>query len=499
MTREIITINAGQAGIQLGSQIWEQYNAEHNINLQGNRYQNDDQDTSFLNFYEHDDSDIFKARTLMIDSEPNIIENVKTSRFSNIYHTDCLLSHNDGSGGCFTRGRYFIGDQMMDTINERLRKMVENCDHIQGFIMNHSVAGGTGSGLGTLILEQINIEYDKKNTIGYHIFPFNNNYSNNYLEPYNSVLTTSHLCENINISLLFDNRQIFNICRNKLHIQQPTYSQINGYISKLISSITYGLRFQQDIDYNLQEMMLSTVPFDRLQFLISSLSPLIPCDENNPMIIKGKKLINGYVRENSMIDAMYKDIMDMIYSIYGIYKYEQPSLRKVSMDSVTKEYFSVEVPNNYSQYARDDGGVCSYISASSMDNFLSCYINFGGDIQSKQADEMMKDLRYEIQWASLSLDRTSGYKYGWNKRVCSVLPNDCMKMGEKQISMIGSNAYVGRFFNERIGKVCNKMYSQRAFVHWFVGKEMEEDLSDAITNVRYLTNDYLDSISEQYS
>ena len=31
MAREIITVNVGQAGVQLGQRIWRQYNAEHFI------------------------------------------------------------------------------------------------------------------------------------------------------------------------------------------------------------------------------------------------------------------------------------------------------------------------------------------------------------------------------------------------------------------------------------------------------------------------------------
>ena len=31
MVREVLTINIGQAGIQLGQNIWKQYNAEHKI------------------------------------------------------------------------------------------------------------------------------------------------------------------------------------------------------------------------------------------------------------------------------------------------------------------------------------------------------------------------------------------------------------------------------------------------------------------------------------
>ena len=38
---------------------------------------------------------------------------------------------------------------------ERIRKMTETISDLDGFLLNYSVGGGTGSGLGSLILEQI--------------------------------------------------------------------------------------------------------------------------------------------------------------------------------------------------------------------------------------------------------------------------------------------------------------------------------------------------------
>ena len=37
---------------------------------------------------------------------------------------------------------------MMDKVNDRIRKLVDNSENVQGFVVNHAVGGGTGSGLG---------------------------------------------------------------------------------------------------------------------------------------------------------------------------------------------------------------------------------------------------------------------------------------------------------------------------------------------------------------
>jgi tubulin beta len=52
---------------------------------------------------------------------------------------------------------------MIDSIMDGLRKEAEACESLQGFQLSHSLGGGTGSGLGTLILSKIREEYPDSN------------------------------------------------------------------------------------------------------------------------------------------------------------------------------------------------------------------------------------------------------------------------------------------------------------------------------------------------
>src|SRR5688572_20178289 len=47
------------------------------------------------------------------------------------------------------------GAEILDNVLDVVRKRVEACDLLQGFQMVHAVSGGTGSGLGVLLLEKI--------------------------------------------------------------------------------------------------------------------------------------------------------------------------------------------------------------------------------------------------------------------------------------------------------------------------------------------------------
>lgn len=166
MVREIIVISIGQCGIQLGHSIWEQYCAEHNINNCG-ELSGDSKDTSFQSFFEETEAKQFVPRSLMVDLEPNVIDDIKNSSYSKLYPNMSLLNSVEDAANIFARGHYTLGRHMIDRFNDRMRKLYDSCDNCQGFMINHAVGGGTGSGFGSLILERLAVDYRKKCKVKY--------------------------------------------------------------------------------------------------------------------------------------------------------------------------------------------------------------------------------------------------------------------------------------------------------------------------------------------
>lgn len=56
-------------------------------------------------------------------------------------------------------GHYAHGTEYRDQLENTIRRIVEKCDRLHGFLMMHSLGGGTGSGLGTAILKQLAENY----------------------------------------------------------------------------------------------------------------------------------------------------------------------------------------------------------------------------------------------------------------------------------------------------------------------------------------------------
>src|SRR5437762_3887249 len=86
-----------------------------------------------------------------------------------------------------TRWRYvyFTVAYFLSDINEKGK----------GFMLLHSIAGGTGSGLGSYILERMNDRFPKKLIQTYSVFP-DTQAADVVVNPYNSLLAIRRLTQN---------------------------------------------------------------------------------------------------------------------------------------------------------------------------------------------------------------------------------------------------------------------------------------------------------------
>merc|ERR1719204_146179 len=137
--------------------------------------------------------------------------------------------------------------ELMDIVSDRLRKLVDNSENVQGFMATHSVGGGTGSGLGMLILERLAVDYRKKSKIGFEIYP-SPNISTCIVKPYNGLLSTHWLLDHTDVSLVLDNEAMYEICQKKLWMKSLNYGTLNRVIAKVVSSMTAALRFDGELN-----------------------------------------------------------------------------------------------------------------------------------------------------------------------------------------------------------------------------------------------------------
>jgi len=187
-----------------------------------------DESDAFMTFYEETQTNKFVPRNLYCDLEPTVIDDVKRGPMQDLFNNEFLLKGKEDAANNFARGHYTVGKEQMDVVNDRVRKLVDNCENPQGFIVTHAVGGGTGSGMGMLILERLAVDFRKKSKIGFELYP-SPNISTCIVEPYNGLLSTHWLLDHTDVSLVLDNEALYTLCKKKLDIKKPSYDHLNIY------------------------------------------------------------------------------------------------------------------------------------------------------------------------------------------------------------------------------------------------------------------------------
>merc|ERR1719422_2892474 len=107
------------------------------------------------------------------------------------------------------------------------------------------------------------------------------------------------------------------------------------------------------------------------------------------------------------------------------------------------------------------------------DKYMAISVNYRGQVKAKEANATVQWLKTNkkvtfVEWCP------TGFKVGLNQEPPAILEEDKIAPSKQNVVMIGNNTSISRVFSERISKKYDLMYSQRAFVHWYVGEGMEE-------------------------
>mmetsp|Transcript_60472 Transcript_60472/g.153672 ORF Transcript_60472/g.153672 Transcript_60472/m.153672 type:complete len:468 (+) Transcript_60472:77-1480(+) len=277
MPREIITLQVGQCGNQIGSEFWKQLCAEHGINQRGilEDYATAGDDRKDVFFYQADDEH-YIPRALLVDMEPRVINMIQNSEYRELYNPENIFISKDGGGAGNNWAKGFAqAEKVQEEIFEMIDREADGSDSLEGFVLIHSIAGGTGSGVGSYLLENINDRYPKKLIQTYSVFPMlSADTSDVVVQPYNSVLTLKRLTLNADCVVVLDNTALNRIAMDRLKLPNPTFAQINSLVSTVMAASTTTLRYPGYMNNDLIGMLASLIPTPRCHFLMTGYTPL---------------------------------------------------------------------------------------------------------------------------------------------------------------------------------------------------------------------------------
>uniref|UniRef100_A0A1B0A890 Tubulin gamma chain n=1 Tax=Glossina pallidipes TaxID=7398 RepID=A0A1B0A890_GLOPL len=276
MPSEIITLQLGQCGNQIGFEFWKRLCLEHGISPNGvlEDFGTDGADRKDVFFYQADD-DHYIPRAVLLDLEPRVIHTIMSSPYAKLYNPEnvYLSKHGGGAGNNWASG-YSQGEKLQEEIFDIIDREVDGSDSLEGFVLCHSIAGGTGSGMGSYIMERLSDRFPKKLIQTYSVFPNQDEISDVVVQPYNSLLTLRRLTSCADCVVVLDNTALNRIATDRLHIQNPSFSQINTLVSTIMSVSTTTLRYPSYMNNNLIGLTAPLIPTPQLHFLMTGYTPL---------------------------------------------------------------------------------------------------------------------------------------------------------------------------------------------------------------------------------
>ena len=125
-----------------------------------------------------------------------------------------------------------------------------------GFQITHSLGGGTGAGMGTLLISKIREEYPDRMMCTYSVVP-SPKVSDTVVEPYNATLSVHQLVENSDETFCIDNEALYDIHFRTLKLANPHYNDLNHLVSIVMSGLTTCLRFPGQLNSDLRKLAVN--------------------------------------------------------------------------------------------------------------------------------------------------------------------------------------------------------------------------------------------------
>ncbi|CAL1535064.1 unnamed protein product [Lymnaea stagnalis] len=464
MTQSVV-IQVGQCGNQIGCRFWDLALREYaHVNKNGVY------DESIGSFFRNVDSrhedpaniplghgkgkiKSLKARAVLVDMEEGVVSEMMKGPLGEVFDCKQLLTDVSGSGNNWATGHKMYGSQYRENLSEVVRRAAEFCDCLQCFFVLHSMGGGTGSGIGTFILNLLEDDYPEVYRFVTAVYPSAED--DVITSPYNSVLAMRELTNHADCVLPIENQALVDIV-NKITQAIPStktgkrvyshpvvktesaltagtsgvvssskerpFDKMNNLVANLLLNMTSSARFEGSLNVDLNEITMNLVPFPKMHYLVASQTPLYCMSDVH---LPPRRL-----------DQMFSD-------------------------AFASDHQMLQVNPKRSLY-------------------LACALMVRGNVE-------LSDIRRNIDRLKPNLHFVNWNQEGWKTGLCSVAP-----VGQPySLLTLANNTCVHNTFSE-IRDRFNKLYKRKAHLHHYTQVEGMElaDFTDSLESLNSVITEY---------
>merc|ERR1711871_1681127 len=295
--RELVHVQGGQCGNQIGAKFWEVMLDEHGIDPTGTYHGDSDLQLERINVYCNEATGgRYVPRAILMDLEPGTMDSVRAGPFGQLFRPDNFVFGQSGAGNNWAKGHYTEGAELVDSVLDVARKE-----------------------------------------------------SDTVVEPYNATLSIHQLVENADEVVAIDNEALYDICFRTLKLTTPTYGDLNHLVSAVISGMTVCLRFPGQLNADLRKLAVNLIPFPRLHFFMPGFAPLTSRGSQQYRALTVPELTSQVFDAKNMMcasDPRHGRYLPAAIMFRGRMSTKEVDEQMLNVQNKNSSYFVEWIPNN---------------------------------------------------------------------------------------------------------------------------------------------------------
>lgn len=254
----IITIQVGQCGNQLGFELFKTLCQDIEGGDKNGCHDQNYYSACTERFFASDCENGLVASAVLVDTEQKVVSKVLLEACrSNKWHypKDGSFTLKQGAGNNWAAGYLEHAEEGLGHISDLIRQRAEKCDWIDGFFPILSLAGGTGSGLGTRITESLRDDYPHTSLVNAVVWPFNS--GEVAVQAYNAVLSLSHLQGASDALVVLGNDNLHHVASRRWALKNASLPELNAVGAQQIACLLQPSRTSDGLSTRIGDVPVS--------------------------------------------------------------------------------------------------------------------------------------------------------------------------------------------------------------------------------------------------
>ncbi|MCK6547636.1 hypothetical protein L6R52_17430 [Myxococcota bacterium] len=260
-------VHVGGCGVRLGVAIWERVAVERASVATGDAL---DAELRGLDALFAEAAGGVRPRAIFADLDPEALRAVQSHPAFTHLGPEAFVA---GSGGTSRRWADGYGAQaLVDAIATAVRREVDACTELQGFVVVHGAAGGTGGGLGARVLEHLRAEYPDATIATFSVLSATAREAPAHAV--NQARSLAVLGRHADLCFILGSDAADSILFRERRLDSPTHAERNELFTAAISDVVFA--WCSPTGMNLRDMAVTARPFPRTNYLALAHSPYSP-------------------------------------------------------------------------------------------------------------------------------------------------------------------------------------------------------------------------------